>query len=30
MLLDAGVTPIIVFDGGKLAAKAHTEEEREK
>jgi hypothetical protein len=30
MLLNAGIIPIIVFDGGKLVAKEKTEEEREK
>ena len=30
MLLDAGITPVIVFDGGRLEAKKHTEEGRAK
>ena len=30
MLLDESITPIIVFDGGKLIAKQKTEEERDK
>jgi len=29
MLINAGVTPVIVFDGGKLVAKAKTEEDRD-